>query len=101
MKNRATNTILYHAIKISWLNLTLLINIRRHQLKITIRNIGILKSNHLQIKKRKRGLNRINNLLLIQEVYQSKEIACISLHVRPNMQIIGRKTLLLFTSRAT
>jgi hypothetical protein len=100
MKNRATNTILNHAIKISWLNLTLLINIRRHQLKITIRNIGILKSNHLQIKKRKRGLNRIN-LLLIQEVYQSKEIAYISLHVRPNMQIIGRKTLLLFTSRAT
>jgi len=100
MKNRATNTILYHAIKISWLNLTLLINIRRHQLKITIRNIGILKSNHLQIKKRKRGLNRIN-LLLIQEVYQSKEIACIRLHVRPNMQIIGRKTLLLLTSRAT
>jgi hypothetical protein len=69
-------------------------------MKKIIRNIGILKSNHLQIMKRKRGLNRIN-LLLIKEVHQSKEIACIRLHVRPSMQIIGRKTLLLLTSRAT
>jgi hypothetical protein len=93
MTNPATNNISYHAIKISWLKLTLLINIRRHQFKIIILNIGTLKINHLQIKKRKRGINRIN-LLLIQEVHQSKEIACIRLHVRPSMQIIERKMLL-------
>jgi hypothetical protein len=92
MTNQATNTISYHAIKKSRLNLRLLINIRRQQL-IIIRNIGTLKINHLKIKKRKTDLNP-SKLRLLQKIHQSKEIACRNLYVRPSMQIIGRKTLL-------
>jgi hypothetical protein len=80
MKNPATNTISYRTIKISWLNLRLLINIRRPQFKIITRNLGILKINHLQIKTRKINLSR-SQLRLIQKFHQLIEIATKSLHV--------------------